>query len=215
MMYSMWLRAALPGWPNITPQHLPISSIAITHCDETAVSFPLELGFLTWACSMKVRIWESGSACTPGSMPKTSSFLCKVKQIWLSNDNHMHGSLEGVEELVLSTAVYQSSCSSERLVESASVTCTQNTRTRAVVFRSQKRRGCAAVVEVAAHRRTENDLCYMISLTFCVVTSERLIRKTSQPFEVADKIHLTAKKWEEDEVICWGPQKHTCGRSKL
>lgn len=115
-----------------------------------------------------------------------------------SNDNHMHGSssLEGVEELVLSTAVYQSSCSSERLMESASVTCTQNTRAIIVVSRSQKHRGCAAVAVVAVHRRTENNLCYLISLSFYVVTSERLIRKTSQPFEVADKMHLTAKNRE-------------------
>lgn len=78
-------------------------------------------------------------------------------------------------------------------MESASVTCTQSTRAITVVFRSQKHRGCAAVVVVAAHRKTENDLCHMISLSFYVVTSERLIRKMSQPFEVADKIHLTAK----------------------
>lgn len=166
MTYSMWLRAALPGWPTITPQHLPVSSTAITHCYDTAVSLTLELGFLTWTCSIKVRIWESGSACIPGSVPKTSSFLCKVKQIWLSNDNHMHGSssLEGVEELVLSTAVHQSSCSCERLVESASVTCTQSTRAVTVVFRSWTHRGFAVSVAVAVHRRTENDSCYIICL---------------------------------------------------
>lgn len=83
MMHSMWLRAALP-WCLLT------SSVATTHCYDTEVSLTLELGFLTCTCSIKFRIWESGSACTPRNVPKTSSFLWKVKEIWLSNDNHMH-----------------------------------------------------------------------------------------------------------------------------
>lgn len=189
MTYSMWLRAALPGWPTTTPQHLPVSSTAITHCYDTAVSLTLELGFLTWTCSIKVRIWESGSACIPGSVPKTSSFLCKVKQIWLSNDNHMHGSssLEGVVELVLSTAVHQSSCSCERLVESASVTCTQSTR--AVTCLQVLDPLCFCCCSGGGSPQENRERFMLHNLSFYVVTSERLIRKTSQPFEVADKTY--------------------------
>lgn len=44
----------------------------------------------TYTCSIAFRIWESGSVCAHRNVPKTSSFLWKVKQIRLSNDNHMH-----------------------------------------------------------------------------------------------------------------------------
>lgn len=94
MMCSTWCRAALLCWTDTTARRSPAGSAATTRCYDPAVSLPPELGFLAWICSVKFRMWESGSACTPGSVPETSSFLWKVKQIWLSNDNHMPGAVQ-------------------------------------------------------------------------------------------------------------------------
>lgn len=141
MMYSMWLGAALPCWTDITLQHLPTSSIATTHCYDTEVSLTLELGFLTCTCSIKFRMWESGSVCTPGNVPRTSSFFWKVKQIWSSNDNHMQRAVQAnwkerrrvdVEDCCLT----QSSHSCERVMDSIFVICAQFRRAKKVIFRS-------------------------------------------------------------------------------
>lgn len=141
MMYSMWLRAALPCWTDSTPQRLPTSSVATTHCYDTVVSLTLELGFLTYTCSIKFRMWESGSACTPGNVPKTSSFLWKVKQIWLSNDNHMHRAVQahwkewrGVDAKHCCSTQRSHSC--ERVIETTFVLCAWFRRAKKVIFRS-------------------------------------------------------------------------------
>lgn len=128
MMCSTWCRAALLCWTDTTPRHLPAGSAATTCYYDTAVSLTPEFGFLTCICSIKFRMWESGSACTPGSMPKTSSFLWKVKQIWLSNDNHMPGVVrahgKGRRRVdVKPCCLSQSSCSYERVRDSTSVMC--------------------------------------------------------------------------------------------
>lgn len=129
-MLFPWLMCstALRCWTFTTPQCSPTGSAATTHCCDTAASLTPQFGFLTCICSVKFRMWESGSACTPGSVPKTSSFLWKVKQIWLANDNHMpavvqaHG--KGRRRVDMKPCCSsQSSCSCERVRNTTPVMC--------------------------------------------------------------------------------------------
>lgn len=135
MLYSMWLRAVLPRWTGIVPRRLPTNSIATTCCRDTEVSLMLKLGVLTCTCSMKFKTWESGSACTPGNVPETSSFLGKVKQIWLPDDNHMHRAvqaqwMEWRRTDVKRCCLTQSSHSCERVMETTFVFCAQFRRAK-------------------------------------------------------------------------------------
>lgn len=141
MMCSPWCRAALLCWTDTAPRCSLAGSAASTHCCDTAVSLTPEFGFFGCICLVKFRMWESGSVCAPRSVPKTSSFLWKVKQIQLSNKNCMPRVVQAHRKgrrsiYVKPCCLSQSSCSYERVRDSTSVLCVWFRRAKKVVTQS-------------------------------------------------------------------------------